>query len=176
MNTLGQQVEALLFTAGEAVSITDLSELTHESAENIGNTLEEISTSISDSGITLLITNTHAQLVTSPSVAEFLVQFTSPEDTALSKAALETLSLIAYRGPISRLDIDVIRGVDSRRMVRHLLYRGLIRQIRTAGQAIQYETTEEFLLHIGITSKEELPNYEALATNENITRIITEPS
>lgn len=157
MNFLAQQIEALLFTAGEAVSIKDLSELTHESEEKVTVALGEIEHSCSETGLAVLITPTHAQLVTSPSVAEFLAQFSSPDEHELSKAALETLSVITYRGPISHIDIDVLRGVDSRRMIRQLLLRGLIRQIRASGKVSLYDVTEEFLAHMGVLNKKELP-------------------
>lgn len=171
MTTLAQQIEALLFTAGEAVSVRDLAELTRTSDEEIASALEEIYTLLSNTGLTLMRTPTHAQLVTSTSVSEFLAQFTN-EENALSKAALETLSLIAYRGPISRADIDILRGVDCRRMLRQLLHRGLVRQLRTAGQPVLYDITEECLTHIGITSREQLPSFEELSRHEGMDRLV----
>ncbi len=163
MNTLAQHIQALLFTAGEAVSFRDLSELTHASEEHVRDALSEIEGALTDTGLALILTNTHTQLVTSPSVAEFLAQFSAADDE-LSKAALETLSIIAYRGPLSRIDIDVMRGVDSRRMVRQLLLRGLIRQLKTAGEVSQYEISEEFLASMGVPNKKELPQYEELSS------------
>src|SRR3989344_2425072 len=159
MTNLAQQIEALLFTAGEAVSLRDLSELTHTTEEQVHDAIAEITTTVEATGLALIITDTHAQLVTSPAVAEFLVQFSAADDE-LSKAALETLSIIAYRGPLSRIDIDVMRGVDSRRMVRQLLLRGLLRQLKTAGEVSQYEASEEFLASMGVTTKKELPQYD----------------
>ncbi|OGY30793.1 MAG: SMC-Scp complex subunit ScpB [Candidatus Andersenbacteria bacterium RIFCSPHIGHO2_01_FULL_46_36] len=172
MNTLAQQLQALLFTAGEAVSYRDLCELTHASDEQLAAAIDELRSSLSTTGLALITTATHTQLVTSPDVAEFLAQFSTTDENELSKAALETLSLIAYRGPITRIDIDVLRGVDSRRMVRQLLLRGLIRQLKIAGQASQYEITEEFLAHIGMTNKEELPNFSELSSHEGLTRLL----
>lgn len=157
MNILAQHIEALLFTAGEAVSLKDLAELTHVSDEQVAQALNEITAALLNTGISLLRTDTHVQMVTSKNVAEFLSQFILNND-ALSKAALETISIIAYKGPISRVDIDVLRGVDSRRMIRQLLLRGLIRQQRISGQAALYEITEEFLAHIGVLKKEDLPH------------------
>lgn len=167
MNPLAQQIQALLFTAGEAVSVRDLSELTHATEQGVDSALTEIDTAIAESGLVLVRTNTHAQLVTSTAVAEFLAQFSSPDDSMLSKSALETLSVIAYRGPMTRADVDVLRGVDSRRMVRQLLLRGLIRHIKTSGQTAQYEVTEEFFAHIGIASKEALPNFSEFLESQS---------
>ncbi len=172
MNTLAQHIQALLFTAGEAVSFRDLSELTHTSEEQVRDALSEIEGALTDTGLTLIVTNTHTQLVTSPSVAEFLAQFSAADENELSKAALETLSIIAYRGPLSRIDIDVMRGVDSRRMVRQLLLRGLIRQLKTAGEVSQYEISEEFLASMGVSSIKELPQYDELVAHEGLTRLL----
>lgn len=163
MTTLAQHIQALLFTAGEAVSFRDLSELTHATEQQVHDAIAEITTVVKATGLGLIITDTHAQLVTSPAVAEFLAQFSAGDDE-LSKAALETLSIIAYRGPLSRIDIDVMRGVDSRRMVRQLLLRGLIRQLKTAGEVSQYEISEEFLASMGVPNKKELPQYEELSS------------
>lgn len=157
MNTLAQQIEALLFTAGEAVSLRDLSELTHVAENQVCTALDEIQSILNGTGLSLIITSTHVQLVTSKNVADFLAQFSSQDENELSKAALETLSVIAYKGPISHIDIDVLRGVDSRRMIRQLLLRGLIRQIRVSGKVSLYDVTEEFLSHIGVLNKSQLP-------------------
>lgn len=156
MNILAQHIEALLFTAGEAVSLKDIIELTHASEEQVAQALDEIEAALLNTGISILHTDTHIQMVTSKNVAEFFAQFMVDNDS-LSKAALEAISIIAYKGPISRIDIDVLRGVDSRRMIRQLLLRGLIRQQRISGQAALYEITEEFLAHIGVLKKEDLP-------------------
>lgn len=171
MTSLAQQIEALLFTAGEAVSLRDLAELTHVKEEEVASRLDEINASLLDTGVTLMRTATHAQLVTSPTVAEFLAQFAT-EENVLSKAALETLSLIAYRGPISRADIDVLRGVDCRRMLRQLLHRGLVRQLRTAGQAVLYDISEECLAHLGVTSRDQLPSFDELSHHEGVDRLV----
>lgn len=174
MTSLAQHIEALLFTAGEAVTITDISQLLNVSEGDIKKSLEELTTSLQGHGLSLVTTDTHVQLVTSAHVAEFLAQFTQEDEHQLSKAAMETLSVIAYRGPISRYDVDSIRGVDSRRMIRQLLLRGLLRQIRSAGKASLYDISEDALMHIGITRKQDLPEFEALSTNEHIDRLITE--
>jgi segregation and condensation protein B len=176
MSPLAQHIQALLFTAGEAVSLQDIGELTSTSEQEVGAALQEILQAVEGSGISLVITATHTQLVTSPAVAPFLAQFETSEEQELSRAAMETLSLIAYRGPISRFDVDVIRGVDSRRMIRQLHTRGLVRQIRSAGKTPLYDVTEEFLTHIGITKREDLPGFAELSSHEQLTRLLHKES
>lgn len=172
MNSMSQHIEALLFTAGEPVSFQDLAKLLNAKEDAIAQSLAEIKQALDSHGISLLLTNTHAQLVTSASVAEFLTQFAGQDGEDLSRAAMETLAVIAYRGPISRYDIDAIRGVDSRRMIRQLLLRGLLQQTRTAGQASLYDVSEDALMKLGVTSKQELPEFELLSTEENLERLL----
>ncbi|HLC49225.1 MAG TPA: SMC-Scp complex subunit ScpB [Candidatus Andersenbacteria bacterium] len=165
MNQISQRIEALLFTAGEAVPKTELQELTKTSEGELTAALQELEQHTQESGLTIIITATHVQLVTSPNVAGFLAQFNKDTNHELSKAALETLSLIAYRGPLVRFEIDAIRGVDSTRIIRQLFLRGLVRQLRMSSKAPQYDVTEEFLSHLGITTKHELPNFTELAAH-----------
>jgi segregation and condensation protein B len=172
MNTIAQKLEALLFTAGEAVPFSELQELTGATEKETADAMQELSDELRNQGISVVTTETHAELVTSPVVSEFLAQFNKEESDQLSKAALETLSVIAYRGPVTRFDVDAIRGVDSRHMIRQLFARGLVRQLRLSGKAPQYDVTEEFLSHLGITNKKELPDFETLRTNEHLTRIL----
>ena len=172
MTSLTQHIEALLFTAGEAVSVSDLAQLLSVPEQDVQAALGELEQHLSGHALALVTTSTHAQLVTSGSVAEFLAQFAGQDGKELSRAAMETLSVIAYRGPISRYDIDAIRGVDSRRMIRQLLLRGLLHQTRTAAHASLYDISEDALMQLGITNKKELPQFNALSKSEHIDQLL----
>ena len=171
MSPQAQRIEALLFVAGEAVKKEELASLIGEGVETIDQYIEELSSSLTDHGISLLIQGDYIQLVTSPSTKDYLAQF-EREAQALSKAAAETLSIIAYRGPLSRYDVDVLRGVDSRTMIRQLLRRGVIRQIKEAGKTTLYDITEDFLRHLGLTRREDLPSFEDLSNDERLQQIL----
>lgn len=171
MSPQAQRIEALLFVAGEAVKITELASLIGEDIDSIAAYLTELEQSLTDHGIALLIQEDYVQLVTSPSTREYLAQF-ERDTQKLSKAAAETLSIIAYRGPLSRYDIDVLRGVDSRTMIRQLLRRGVIRQIKEAGKTTMYDITEDFLRHLGLTRREDLPSFEDLSNDERLQQIL----
>ena len=173
MTSAAQKIEALLFLAGEAVSKNEIARLVELPIDEVDSLLDEVASSLAGHGISLTRTETHVQLVTSPAVSEYLNQYLQKEAEDLSAAAAETLSLIAYRGPISRADIDVIRGVDSRRMVRQLLSRDLIRKIDPSARIPAYAITEEFLQRLGITSTKELPEYETLSSHEKIEHMLT---
>ncbi len=162
MNGDVQKIEALLFLAGEAVHIAELARLTQTSETKVRANLEILSTALAGHGLTVVRSASHAQLTTSKIVSEYLQQFLQGEATTLSAAAAETLAIIAYRGPITRLDVEAIRGVDCRRMVRQLLARGLIRKHRAGERLPTYSISEEFLQHVGITRREELPDFDKL--------------
>jgi segregation and condensation protein B len=172
MSMLERYIEALLFTAGEAVPFADIAQLTQAPEEDVQEAVRELQKFYTDRGITIMTSDTHAQMVTSGSVAMFLGQFTQEGTEELSRAAMETLSIIAYRGPITRYDVDAIRGVDCRRMIRQLFRRGFIRQMKSAERAVHYDVTEEFLLHMGIETKQQLPHFEHLSRSENLEHIV----
>lgn len=172
MSELTKKLEALLFVAGEPVSLDDIAEILDVPKDEVQQCVESLATSLTGHGLSLVRTNTHVSLTTSPDVAEFLAAFNTHEPTALSKAAAETVSIIAYRGPLSRYDIDVLRGVDSRSMLRQLLRRGIIRKVQKNTATPLYDITDEFLMHVGIERREDLPEYEKLATNERIKELL----
>lgn len=172
MNEITKHIEALLFVAGEPVAKNELSELLGAELTHIEEGILELKQSLREHGLAVTETDTHVQLVTSPEVADLLAQFLKEEPRPLSKAAAETLAIIAYRGPVSRYDIDVLRGVDSRTMVRQLLRRGIIKQSASKGNTILYDVSEDFLLHVGLEHKEELPQFAALSKDEKIQQLL----
>lgn len=158
-----RKIEALLFLAGEPVSFNELARLIQKSGEETRSCVKQLVTLLAGHGLALIQTDTHVQLATSTLVSDYLQQFLQGEAAALSTAAAETLAIIAYRGPISRIDIEAIRGVDCRRMLRQLIARGLIRRERHGTALPTYSVTEDFLQHVGMTSREELPDFASLS-------------
>ncbi|MEX0650062.1 MAG: SMC-Scp complex subunit ScpB [Candidatus Andersenbacteria bacterium] len=172
MNEITRKLEALLFVAGEAIPRQDLTELLGADTQTVEQAVTELVEALDDSGLSVVQTQTHVGLTTNPVVAEFLAAFNTHEQSTLSKASAETLSLIAYRGPLSRYDIDALRGVDSRSMIRQLLHRGVIQQIKDGGSTPKYDISDEFLLHLGIGRREDLPEYDKLSNNERIKELL----
>ena len=170
MSPEAQRLEALLFLAGEAVSRAELMRLADVSVEQLVELLDELAAGLADHGLTIVSTTEHVQLTTAPTVSGFLKQYVAAEGEELSAAALETLSLVAYRGPITRPQLDAIRGVDSRRMIRQLLARGLVHKVSGTGRVPQYAVTAELLQQLGVRTVAELPQYELLSNDEEITR------
>lgn len=172
MTLAAQKIEALLFAAGEAVAQEELAKLLAVSPEELNQAVQELQQQLADHGLSVIQTTSHVELVTSAAVAEYLATWLAGEEKDLSKAAAETLGIIAYRGPIARYDVDLIRGVDSRHIMKQLLRRGVIVRAQSTTPNPQYEITEDFLKHLGLTTREQLPQFEELSSHEKITRLL----
>ena len=154
-------LESILFAAGEPVRLSDLSSLVGLPRPEVKKLLAEIQTSYADRGIRLVIGEQEAQLVTAPETEAVVGRFLKQELRGrLSKGALETLAIIAYRGPVTRPEVESIRGVQSTAPLRTLAIRGLIGEVgrkQEPGRPILYDTTIELLKHLGVGGKDELP-------------------
>ena len=164
---LAQRLEAILFYIGEPISRVDLVNLTEATPEDTGVALLALQSALTARGLRLIITDTDVSLVTAPECAELIERMRKEElKRDIGKAGAETLSIILYRGPLSRTDIDYIRGVNSSFILRNLLVRGLI--VRTANPKDQrtyvYGVSTDLLAQLGVTKKEDLPDYEHIMT------------
>ncbi|MEO8355993.1 MAG: SMC-Scp complex subunit ScpB [Chloroflexota bacterium] len=158
---LSVKLEALLFVAAEPVTNGQLAAALDVSASVVERALNELDASLSSRGLQLQRHAGRVQLTTAPQLAELVEHFLGLEATShLSRAALETLAIIAYQQPVTRPQIDSIRGVNSDSMMKSLLNKGLILESGRAdgpGRPILYSTTPEFLQHFGLNSILEMP-------------------
>ena len=158
---LSVKLEALLFVAAEPVATTQLAVALDVAPSVIERGLNELDAALSDRGLRLQRHAGRVQLTTAPQLAELIERFLGLEATThLSRAALETLAIIAYQQPVTRPQIDSIRGVNSDSMMKSLLHKGLILETGRAdgpGRPILYSTTPEFLQHFGLNSILEMP-------------------
>lgn len=166
-------VEALLFASGdEGLSLKQLTVVLELEEPEVIEIVEELSRSYqeADRGIVLDEVAGHYQLTTKKEHAIYLKKLVeAPVNASLSQAALETLAIIAYRQPITRTEIEEIRGVKTERPIQTLLTKILIKEVGRAegtGRAILYGTTKEFLEHFGLKSIEELPPLPDKAAEE----------
>jgi len=168
-------IESLLFVSPLPVSISQIASILDENERNVRKALDELNDHYQEShGLILQWHKNRVQLTTAPDMGEIIEKFLGIEvTTTLSQAALEALAIIAYKQPITRPDIDEIRGVNSDSVVRNLLSKGLIEEVgrlEGAGRPILYGTTTDFLSYFGISSLEELPAFDMLPVspdNEN---------
>lgn len=166
-------LESLLFVAGESVPIPDLCEALLVTRIELEAAITSLSEQLTLEGHGLRI-NRHGdslQLSTKPEYAPYIEKFLQPvKRQSLSQAVMETLSIIAYRQPVTRGDIEAIRGVKCDYSIQMLLNRGLIRedgQRETVGRPTLFVTTDAFLQHFNIESLSDLPKEkEALPPQE----------
>lgn len=163
MKLLEQKIEALLFFKNEPVSYSWLSKNLQTPKEVIKETIAGMHTQYESRGISLVITDDSAALMTSESAQEIIIELTNVKaEKELSKQALETLAIIAYKGKATKPEIDYIRGVNSVFILRNLLIRGLITKKANLidKRSPFYIPTHELLSFLGITDIKDLPQFE----------------
>lgn len=161
-NLLGR-IEAILFVSGEAVHVEDLARalgVSKAETEQVLNALRD-EYDFAQRGFVLRRFGTQVQLTTRPLYAPDVVRLLQPvQKQSLSQAVMETLAVIAYKQPVTRAEIEQVRGVKCDYSVQSLSAKGLIAEVGrkdAIGRPILYGTTEKFLQHFGIASLEELP-------------------
>ncbi len=154
-------IEAILFVSPEPLSADQIATILETTPRLVKKSLEELDHQYQERGIRLQYHKSKIQITTAPEAGPVLEKMLELETTTtLSQAALETLSIIAYQQPITRPQIDSIRGVNSDAVLRTLLTKGLIDDVGRAdgpGRPILYSTTPDFLKYFGLSSYDELP-------------------
>jgi len=154
-------LEALLFVVGEPATVERLAAAFALPVERIEIGLQLLEAQLATRGIRLQRHREAVQLVSAPVAADVIEAYLGLDLNAkLSRAAMETLAIIAYRQPVTRPQIEAIRGVSSDGVIRTLLHRGLIEEVgrlEQAGRPILYGTTFEFLQYFGLSSLDDLP-------------------
>ncbi|ACD53487.1 MULTISPECIES: SMC-Scp complex subunit ScpB [Clostridium] len=164
--SLKSGIEALLFASGEPLTAKELSIYLEEELKIIENTIQEMMEEYDtqERGIKLISIKGSYQLVTKSENSTYIQKLLKKSKRqSLSQASLESLSIIAYQQPITRIDIDEIRGVKSESALQRLLERDLIKEVgrlEVPGRPILYGTTEEFLRQFGIKDLNQLPSLD----------------
>ena len=158
-------IEAVLFVSGEHISRGELQELLGVGPNDLEEIMQEMigEYETSSRGIQILAVEDGYIMATKAEFSEDVVKMLKPANRRLSPAALETLAIIAYLQPLSRPEIEHMRGVKSDRVIANLMEKGIIKEVgRKAGigKPILYGTTHEFLRLFGLTSLTELPVLE----------------
>lgn len=168
-------IESVLFVSGGPVKIERLAKISSASKPEVENAIMMMQNEYAGRGLTLIQKENEVQLATNPENTEYVDDLVKSEiQENLSKAALEVLSIVAYRGPISRLDVEAIRGVNCTFTLRTLLMRGLLERIENPkdNRGYLYKISFEFLKKLGLDDIKKLPDYEALSKDERIDSII----
>jgi len=160
-------IESLLFVADQPVEIGDLAKALEVDRVEIENALQAMEAQYGTRGIRLQRRRTQVQLVSAPEAGPIIELFLGLERSGrLSVAAMETLSIVAYRQPVTRMQIEAIRGVRSDGVLRSLVRRELIEAVgraETVGRPVLFGTTFEFLQQFGLQTLGDLPAWEELS-------------
>ena len=163
MTELAKIIETILFVSGEPVQLGAVARALEVTELEVSAAADELASDYDYNrrGICLKRFGSHIQLSTRPDYAPQIEKLLQPiQKQSLSQAALETLAVVAYKQPVTRLDIEAVRGVKCDYSVQSLMNKGLIEEVgrkETLGRPILYGTTDAFLSHFGLTSLEDLP-------------------
>ncbi len=161
--TIKGRIEAILFVAGDAVPVRDLARALRISEKELDAVLIELKDDYDyeQRGFLIKRFGNNVQLATRPLYSEDVVRLLQPvQQQSLSQAAMETLAVVAYRQPVTRAEVEQIRGVKCDYSLQSLMLKGMIEEAGrkdTIGRPILYRTTDKFLSHFGIRNLEELP-------------------
>lgn len=177
---LAGKIESILFVASKPLTIKRIARALGEQEDNVLEAIQTLITKYNheSSGIYLLHEGEQVQMASNPAHASVIEGFVKDEISGeLTRAQLETLTVIAYRGPITRPELEQIRGVNCAIIIRNLLVRGLIEEMDDAKKMMPtYVASVEALRHMGVSTTNELPDYDALHAHEHVERILDNPN
>ena len=166
-------IESLLFIANRPLSKKELARRTEQKINKVEEVLKELVEESKERGIKILENGQEWQMVTDPANSSVIQKFLKQEvNQELTPASLETLSIIAYRGPIKRDELEQIRGVNCSVILRNLLIKGLILEENKDNET--YNVSLDFIRHLGITDLNELPDYQKLNQDVSLSSLIGE--
>ena len=174
--SLKTKIESLLFVALKPLSAQKIAELLAAKKEDVEAALKglKIETNEGERGLQLMQLGSKYSLSTAPDNAKIIRDYLQDEQTGeLTRPALETLTIIAYRGPITKADLDVIRGVNCALILRNLMIKGLIESIKDKAKMTHYyQVTFDFLKFLGLSEVKELPDFAKLNQDENLYKLL----
>ncbi len=160
-----KEIEALLFMSDKSIPIVELAEFYNLSNDEIREIIKDLQNEKTDEALNIIIKNGFVSLVTNPKYGEVITKFFNPSVKVkkLSKSSMETLTIIAFKGPMTKTEIEDIKGVSVDGSIQALLEKKLIvsnERRKAIGNPKLYEVTENFYGYVGLESKEELMNLD----------------
>lgn len=178
MPSATQLVESILFIAAKPLTLAKLSEITETPKTEVETALAELMKKYAadNGGVQLNRLGQSYQLATVGAASSVVQKFLEEEEKKeLTKPSLETLTIIAYRGPVTKAELEQIRGVHCGLILRNLLIRGLIETAETTATGeTRYQVTFDFLHYLGLREVRELPDYETLNADEHLKNLLSE--
>lgn len=176
INQIKNNLESVLFISHKPLSIAELAKLVGADKKQVEEILNQLAEEYKSraGGVEILKVEDKYQMATAGGSSEVVAKFVKSELTGeLTRPSLETLTIIAYRGPISKAELELIRGVNCSLIIRNLLIRGLVEAKEDKAKGfIYYSITLDFLKYLGIGKMEELPDFEKLNRNNNLDKLL----
>ncbi|MFA5124472.1 MAG: SMC-Scp complex subunit ScpB [Patescibacteria group bacterium] len=173
---LKNTIESLLFISHKPLSVAELAKLAESDKTAVEEELKLLREEYREKkgGMEIINIEDKYQMAAAGESSEIVAKFLKTEVTGeLTRPSLETLTIIAYRGPVSKVELELIRGVNCSLILRNLLMRGLIESREDKDKATNvYQITFDFLKHLGLSSVSELPEYERLNRNNNLEKLL----
>lgn len=174
---LKAKIESILFVANRPLSMTKLAQICGaKKRDEVAQVVDELAEEYEsrESGLRLLRHGDSVQMATSGRTADLVRDYLKDETTGeMTKPSLETLTIVAYRGPMTKAELEQVRGVNCSLILRNLMMRGLVESDGEHGSPLaKYQVTMDFLRFLGVGSVEELPDYNKLRNNENVAQAI----
>lgn len=173
---LKRDIESLLFVAAKPLTLKKLAELTGRQPEAVAGAVSELRLEYNrdEKGVQIQQHGQQVHMVSSPLAANVVTAFVKDEQSGeLTDPAIETLTIIAYRGPMTKSELDQIRGVNCSLILRHLMIQGLVEASEDRAKMItRYSVTLDFLRFLGVRSVDELPDYRQLRHDENLRELL----
>ncbi|MCG2686917.1 SMC-Scp complex subunit ScpB [Candidatus Parcubacteria bacterium] len=172
-----KNIESILFISNKPLSTKQLADLVGKGKAEIETVLESLKREYnnSDRGIKIIEHNGKIQMATDSNSSEIVEKFLKQELTGeMTRPQLETVTIIAYRGPVTKMELEQIRGVNCSLILRNLLMRGLAEsRLDKKIQTTVYNITTDFVRFLGLTNIQDLPDYERLSKHETIESILS---
>ena len=175
---LSSKVESILFVSNGEINIKQIAKICSSTIEAVEVVLESLKEKYnqSESGVNIVIYENKVQMVTNPQNKELVSDLIKQEiNSELTRPQLEALTIIAYRGPITKLELEQIRGVNCSLILRNLIIKGLIniKEDKIIDNN-KYNITIEFMKHLGINQVDELPDYDKLSKAEKLEEVLNQ--
>lgn len=176
MEVLIRDIEAILFVASKPLSLKKIARALQKDEEEVTTALEQLKAkyTVPTSGIHIISVEDEVQMATNAECSAAITSFVKDETAGeLTRAQLETLTVVAYRGPVTRPELEQIRGVNCAVILRSLLIRGLIEENEDTTKVVPvYTLSFEAMRHLGLTTVSELPEYMTLHSHEHIAEVL----
>ncbi len=169
------QVESILFAAGKPLSLKKLADILKVTVGDVEAAVTELEKKLRDGehGLEIILHQGEAVMATRPEHSDLVSEFIKAEELGdLTRPQLEALSVLAYRGPLAKSELEQVRGVNCSLILRNLMIRGLVEPVNSEASLPRYQVTVDFLRYLGLSSVKELPEYENFVKDDNLNQAI----